>query len=50
MRANLNTVFLRKVFMETILFLIQPYVLSPLVTVHKSVETIQGRKLFAKIR
>ena len=40
------TVFPRIVSAETILFWIWPYVLWPLVTVHKSVETIQGRKLF----
>ena len=45
-----NTVFPRIVSAETILFLIWPYVLWPLVTVHKSAETIQGRKLFAEIR
>ena len=31
---------------ETILCWLWPYVLWPLVTVHKSAETIQGRKLF----
>ena len=44
------TVFLRIVSVETILFWIWPYVLWPLVTVNKSAETIQGRKLFAEIR
>ena len=45
-----NTVFPRIVSAETILFWIMPYVLWPLVRVHKSAETIQGRKLFAEIR
>ena len=35
---------------ETILFWNWPYVLWPFITVHKSAETIQGRKLFAEIR
>ena len=39
-----------RVSAETILFWIWPYVLWPLVTVHKSAKTIQGRKLFAEIR
>ena len=42
--------FPRIVSAATILFWIWPYVLWPLVTVHKSAETIQGRKLFAEIR
>ena len=41
-----STVFPRIVSAETILFWSWPYVLWPLVTVHKSAETIQGRKLF----
>ena len=41
-----NTVFPRIVSAETILLWIWPYVLWPLNTVHKSAETIQGRKLF----
>ena len=45
-----STVFPRIVSAETILFWSWPYVLWPLMTVHKSVETIQGRKLFAEIR
>ena len=40
------TLFPRIVSAETILFWIWPYVLWPLLTVHKSAETIQGRKLF----
>ena len=44
------TVFLQIVSAETILFWIWPYVLWPLITVNKSAETIQGRKLFAEIR
>ena len=35
---------------ETILIWIWPYVLWPLLTVHKSAETIQKQKLFAEIR
>ena len=45
----LITVFPWIVSAETVLFWIWPYVLWPLVTVHKSEETIQGRKLFAEI-
>ena len=45
-----DTIFPRIVSAETIFFLIWPYVLWPLVTVHKSVETIQGRKLFSELR
>ena len=41
-----NTVFLHIVSAETILFWHWPYVLWPLLTVHKCAETIQGRKLF----
>ena len=41
-----NTVFPHIVSAETILFWLWPYVLWPLVTVHKCAETIQGRKLF----
>ena len=41
-----TTVFPHIVSAETILFWIFPYVLWPLITVHKCVETIQGRKLF----
>ena len=44
--SYLPTVFPRIVSAETILFWIWPYVLWPLITVHKSAETIQGRKLF----
>ena len=40
------TVFRRIISAETSLFWIWPYVLWPLVTVHKGVEIIQGRKLF----
>ena len=41
------TVFLQKIVSaETILYWIWPYVLWPFVTVHKSGETFQGRKLF----
>ena len=43
---NLYTVFPRIVSAETILFWIWPDVLWPLITVHKSAENIQGRKLF----
>ena len=46
LRMIMHTVFPRIVSAETILFWIWPYVLWPLVTVHKSAETIQGRKLF----
>ena len=42
----LHTVFPHIVSAETILFWILPYVLWPLITVHKCAETIQGRKLF----
>ena len=38
------------VSVETILFWLWPYVLWPLITVHKCAETIQGRKLYAEIR
>ena len=41
-----NTIFPWIVSVETILFWIWPYVLWPLLTVHTSEETIQGRKLF----
>ena len=41
-----HTIFPHIVSAETILFWIWPYVLWPLITVHKSAETIQGRKLF----
>ena len=41
-----NTLFPQIVSVETILFWIWLYVLWPLVTVHKSAETIQRRKLF----
>ena len=44
------TVFPRIVSAETILFWIYPYVLWPLITVHKCAETIQGRKLYEEIR
>ena len=40
-----NTVFPHIVSAETILFWLWPYVLWPLITVHKCAETIQGRKL-----
>ena len=40
------TVFPHIVSAETILFWLWPYVLWPLITVHKCAETIQGRKLF----
>ena len=40
------TVFPHIVSAETILFWLLPYVLWPLITVHKCAETIQGRKLF----
>ena len=43
---NWYTVFPRIVSAETVLFWTLPYVLWPLMTVHKSAETIQGRKLF----
>ena len=45
-KENARTVFSQIISAETILFWIWPYVLWPLVTVHKSAETIQGRKLF----
>ena len=41
-----TTLFPRIVFAKTILFWFWHYELWPLVIVHKSVETIQGRKLF----
>ena len=43
---NRHTVFPHIVSTETILFLLWPYVLWPLISVHKCAETIQGRKLF----
>ena len=43
---NQVTIFPQIVSAETILFWIWPYVLWPLITVDKSAETIQGRKLF----
>ena len=42
----LTTVFPHIVSAETILFWLLPYVLWPLITVHKCAETIQGRKPF----
>ena len=42
----LYTVFPHIVSVETILFWLWPYVLWPLITVHKCAESIQGRKLF----
>ena len=42
----IDTVFPHIVSVETTLFWLWPYVLWPLETVHKSAETIQGRKLF----
>ena len=50
LERQLDTVFSRIVSAESILFWIWPYVLWPLITVHKSADTIQGRKLFAEIR
>ena len=44
--ATLHTVFPPIVSGATILFWIWPYVLWPKVTVYKSAQTIQGRKLF----
>ena len=41
-----HTVFPHIVSTETILYWLRPYVLWPLITVHKCAETIQGRKLF----
>ena len=41
-----DTVFPHIVSAETILFWLWPYVLWPLISVHKCAETIQGRKLF----
>ena len=43
---NWCNVFPHIVSAETILFWLLPYVLWPLITVHKCAETIQGRKLF----
>ena len=40
------TVFPHIVSAETILFWLWPYVVWPLITVHKCAKTIQGRKLF----
>ena len=48
--ALIMRVFSQVLSAETIFFWIWPYLLWPLVTVHKSAETIQGRKLFAEIR
>ena len=45
-RLKSITVFPRIVSAETILFWVWPCVLWPLITVHKSEETIQVRKLF----
>ena len=45
-----HTVFPHIVSEETILFWLLPYVLWPLITVHKCAETIQGRKLYEEIR
>ena len=45
-KTKLCAVFPGIVSAETIIFLIWPYVLYLYVTVHKSAETIQGRKLF----
>ena len=42
----LHTVFPHIVSAETILFWLWPYVVWPLITVHKCAKTIQGRKLF----
>ena len=47
---NMITVFPHIVSAETILFWIWPYVLWPLVTVHKCAETIQVQKLYEEIR
>ena len=47
---NLTTVFPHIVSAETILFWLWPYVLWPLISVHKCAETIQGRKLYEEIR
>ena len=44
--TSMNTVYPRIVSAETILFWIWPYALWPLATVHKSAETIEGRKQF----
>ena len=41
--GKINTVFSRIVSAESILFWVWPYVL---VTVHETVETIQGRKVY----
>ena len=49
-RFKINTVFPHIVSAETILFWVRPYVLWPLITVHKCAETIQGRKLYEEIR
>jgi hypothetical protein len=46
MKHDIHTIFLHIVSKETILFWLWPYVLWPLITVHKCAETIQGRKLF----
>ena len=45
-KMELHTVFPHIVSAETILFWLWPYVLWPLITLHKCAETIQGRKLF----
>ena len=49
-RKKWDTIFPHIVSAETILFWIWPYVLWPLITVHKCAETIQGRKLYEEIR
>ena len=45
-----NTVFPHIDSAETILFWLWPYVLWPLISVHKCAETIQGQKLYEEIR
>ena len=50
MTWSTHTVFPHIVSTETILFWLWPYVLWPLITVHKCAETIQGRKLYEEIR
>ena len=47
---RLITIFPYIVTMEVILFWLWPYVLWPLISVHKCAETIQGRKQYEEIQ
>ena len=48
--GNSSTAFPHIVSAETFLFWLWPYVLWPLISVHKCAETIQGRKLYEEMR